>query len=202
MTSKYNVSNPPLFASGHYYCTNDFQFSISTVNQTVTKPTVLKNNSGITLLYFREGHGEIVVNSRAYPIEKGILMCLASYHYFQLNPSTAPIELVQCQLSYDTFLYIAANPYYNFSKITHAIHPLTSHFEKDALKSVEILLDELIEITNRRLKKEKLNTKKTLGQKSNITDNPPHKIGKQEFLLCMRLVGILHQTYRTDFLSK
>lgn len=199
ISSKYNVTNPPLFASGHYYSKNDFQFPITASNQTIIHPTVLKNNNGITLLYFHKGHGKIIVNSQCYPIERGILMCLASYHYFQLIPSHEPIELIQCQLSYDTFLYMAANPYYKFSKITLNTHPLTSLLKEDNLERVEILLKELIDITNKNQKKEKANTQKDISQKKNLIDGSTHKIGKKEFLLSMKLMGILHKTYKNDF---
>lgn len=96
---------------------------------------------------------------------------------------------------------MAANPYYKFSKITLNIHPLTSLLRDDTLEMVETLLEELTEITNRNLKKEKVNTQKNIGQKGNINDSVPHKIGRNEFLLCMKLVGILHKTYKIDFWS-
>src|SRR5690625_4516862 len=140
MTSKNNINYQPLFASGDYYSKNKFQFPITEVNQTVTNTTVLKNNNGITLLYFRDGPGSIIVNSKQYPIKKGFLICLGSYHYFQLKPSNKPMELVQCRLSYDTFLYMAANPYYNFSEITLNAQPLTSLLEDDMLERTEIII--------------------------------------------------------------
>lgn len=199
ITSKYNVTNPPLFASGHYYSKSDFQFPIVAFNQILTHPTVLKNNNGITLLYFSKGKGKIIINSKAYPIEKGILMCLASYHYFQLIPSLEPIELIQCKISYDTFLYMAANPYYKFSKITLNTHPLTSLLKEDNLDRVEVLLKELIETTNKNMKKEKANTQKDISQNITLAEDNTHKIGKKEFLLSMKLIGILHKTYRNDF---
>lgn len=201
ITSKCNLNNPPLFASGHYYSKTDFQFPITTITQTVIQTTVLRNNPGITLLYFSKGHGKIMVNSKAYPIKRGIFMCLGSYHYFQLIPSSEPIELTQCQLSYDTFIYMAANPYYDFSTITLNVQPLTALLKGDTLKSVEIILKELKERTNINLKKEKINTEKSMGQRRNIIDTSQHKIRKKEFILSMRLMGILHKSFQSDFWS-
>lgn len=199
MTSKNNINYPPLFASGHYYSKKDFQFPITAVNQTVAHTTVLKNNDGITLLYFRNGRGTIIVNSRQYPIQRGVLICLGSYHYFQLKPSNGSMELAQCRLSYDTFLYMAANPYYNFSEITLNVQPLTSLLEGDMLERTEIVIEELIDTTSRSRKNDKTNTQKDIDQRGSPMNSFLHKSGKTEFFLCMRLMGILQKTYRKDF---
>jgi len=201
MASKNNINYPPLFASGHYYSKTDFKFPITAVNQTVTHTTVLKNNEDITLLYFRNGQGTIIVNSIQYPIQRGILICLGAYHYFQLKPSNGSIELVQCRLSYDTFLYMAANPYYNFSEITLNVQPLTSLLEGDMLERTEIVIEELIDITSRSRKKNKTNAQKDIGQRGSMMDSFPYKSGNTEFFLCMRLMGIMQKTYQKDFWS-
>lgn len=198
MKDKNNISYPPIFVSGQYYTKKDFQFSITAVNQTITHPTVLKNNNGITLLYFRNETGTIIVNSRQYPIKRGFLICLGSYHYFQLNPSNKPMELVQCRLSYDTFLYMAANPYYNFSEITLNVQPLTSLLEGDMLDRVEIVIEELIKATSKSRKK---GNTKDITQKESIIDGFMPRSGTTEFFLCMRLMGILQKTNIKDFWS-
>lgn len=198
ITKKYNILNPPLFASGHYYSKNFFQFPITAVNQTISHTTALKNNNGITLLYFRDGQGKIIVNSKSYPIQNGTLICLGSYHYYQLKPSSLTIELIQCQLSYDTFLYMAANPYYRFSTITLNTCPLTALLENDELKRVEILLEEIIEITNKNLERQKISTQKDVEQIRTNENHISHKIGRTEFLLCMKLIGILHKNYQNN----
>lgn len=199
MTSKNNINYPPLFASGHYYSKKDFKFPITAVNQTVTHTTVLKNNDGITLLYFRNGEGTIIVNSKPYTIQRGVLICLGSYHYFQLKPSNGSMELVQCRLSYDTFLYMSANPYYNFSEITLNAQPLTSLLEGDMLERAEVIIEELIDKTNKSRKKSKTNTQKDIHQRGSITDSDLHKSGNVEFFLCMRLMGIMQKTFQKDF---
>lgn len=198
MKDKNNISYPPIFASGQYYTKKDFQFSITAVNQTITHPTVLKNNNGITLLYFRNETGTIIVNSRQYPIKRGFLICLGSYHYFQLKPSNKPMELVQCRLSYDTFLYMAANPYYNFSEITLNVQPLTSLLEGDMLDRVEIVIEELIKATSKSRKK---GNTKDITRKESIIDGFMPRSGTTEFFLCMRLMGILQKTNIKDFWS-
>ena len=62
--SKNSINYPPLFASAKYYSKEDFQFPVTAVSKIVTSQTVLKKNSGITLLYFRDSNGKIVVNTR------------------------------------------------------------------------------------------------------------------------------------------
>lgn len=193
------INNPPFFASSQYYSKEEFQFPITAVNQTVNNTTVLKNNNGITLIFFQNGQGSIVINSKEYQIQRGILICLGSYHYYQLKPANGPIELTQCRLSYDTFLYMAANPYYNFYEINLNIKPLTSLLEGDMLERTEIIIKELVDSTNRSRKKDKINTQKYMGQGENIKDRFVHKSGRTEFFLCMRLLGILQKTYLTDF---
>ena len=87
--SKNSINYPPLFASAKYYSKEDFQFPVTAVSKIVTSQTVLKKNSGITLLYFRDSNGKIVVNTREYPVSRGTLMCLGAYHYFQFFPGDA-----------------------------------------------------------------------------------------------------------------
>lgn len=200
MEGKYNITNPPLFSSGHYYSKKYFSFPITAIKQTFTLETALKNNNGITLLYCQSNSGKIIINSKSYKIRKNMLMCLGSYHYFKFIPTNEPIQLIQCQLSYDTFIYMAANPYYKFSKITLDGHPLTSLLDNNNAKQVEILLGEIIEITNKKAKKEIENSKKSNNKFETQTHNKlPHKIGIDEFLLCMKLIGILHKTYQSNF---
>lgn len=102
--SKNSINYPPLFASAKYYSKEDFQFPVTAVSKIVTSQTVLKKNSGITLLYFRDSNGKIVVNTREYPVSRGTLMCLGAYHYFQFLPEDEPMKVEQCRFSYDTFL--------------------------------------------------------------------------------------------------
>lgn len=195
MKSNNKINNPPFFASGQYYSKKDFQFPITAVNQIVTHTTVLKNNNGITLLFFRNGQGSIIVNSKEYQIQRGILICLGSYHYYQLNPVNGPIEFTQCRLSYDTFIYMAANPYYNLYEINLNIQPLNSLLEGDMLERTEVIIEELIETTNKSRKKDNTITK-DLRQMGSTKDGFLHKSGRTEFFLCMRLIGILQKTYR------
>lgn len=203
MENRYNISNPPLFASGHYYSKKYFSFPITAVKQVFTRETALKNNNGITLLYFQSNSGKIIINSKSYKTRKNMLMCLGSYHYFKFIPTNEPIQLIQCQLSYDTFIYMAANPYYKFSKITLDGHPLTSLLDDNNAKRVEILLGEMIEITNKKAKKETKDSNKETNKSTTQTHNKlPPKMGIDEFLLCMKLIGILHKTYQSNFWSE
>ena len=200
MEDKYNITNPPLFSSGHYYSKKYFSSPITTTKQTFTMETALKNNNGITLLYFQSNSGKIIINSKSYKTRKNMLMCLGSYHYFKFIPTNEPMQLIQCQLSYDTFIYMAANPYYKFSKITLNGHPLTSLLNDNNSKQVEILLEEMIEITNKKARKETENSEKITDKSTTQTYNKlPHKMGIDEFLLCMKLIGILHKTYQSNF---
>lgn len=173
---KSTVNYPPLFASSRYYSKKEFQFPITASNKTINNTTVLKHNNGITLLYFRDGQGKIIINTKEYPIHKGFLMCLGAYHYFQFKPDPGPLELTQCRLSYDTFLYMAANPYYSFSELTLAVNPLTSLLEGHMLERTEAALDELVAATIRHKKKG----------------------GEIEFLLCMKVMGIMQKTFNRD----
>ncbi|WP_028829355.1 hypothetical protein [Proteocatella sphenisci] len=198
MTCK-NNNYPPIYASGHYYSKKEFTFPINAVNQTVNNTTVLKNNSGITLIYFRSGEGSIIINSKPYEIKRGMLICLGSYHYFQIKPSNVSIELMQCRLSYDTFLYMAANPYYDFSEITLNPKPLTALLEGEMLERAENIIEELVDTSSKSRKKENCSKYKDLSQSGNISDRFLHKSGNTEFFLCMRLIGILQKTYQVDF---
>lgn len=175
MSKKGNVFYPPLFSDADYYSKKDgFRFPVTTIEKSVSKPTVLKNYNGITFFYFRNNAGKIIVNSIEYPVQRGTLMLLGAYHYFQIVPDEGrTIEVVKCRLSYDAFLYMAANPYYCFSEITLARIPLSSTLEGSMLERTESLLDRLIRATIRHNKKG----------------------GETEFLLCMRLLGILQHTH-------
>lgn len=198
MTCK-NNNYPPIYASGHYYSKKDFQFPVTAVKKTVSSSTVLKNNNGITLIYFCGGNGTIVINSKPYKIQKGMLICLGSYHYFQIRPSGEPIDLVQCRLSYDAFLYMAANPYYNFSEITISAKPLTAVLRDDMLERAEIIVREMVESTSKSSKRNIENTDKETSSSKNSLNDFIHKSGDTEFFLCMRLMGILQKTYQKDF---
>lgn len=198
MTSK-NNNHPPIYASGHYYSKKDFQFPVTAVKKTVSSTTVLKNNNGITLIYFCGGSGSIVINSRPYPVQKGMLICLGSYHYFEIKSSGEPIDLVQCRLSYDAFLYMAANPYYNFSEITISAKPLTAILKDDMLERAEIIVREMVESTARSRKRNMENADKDTSSSNNSLNDFIHKSGDTEFFLCMRLMGILQKTFQKDF---
>lgn len=194
INNKYNITNPPLFASGNYFRKKNFQFPITTTSQLITHCTALKNNVGITLLYFKNGQGEIIVNSKSYPLQSGMFICLSSYHYFQINPLTQSIELTQCQISYDTFLYMAANPYYKFSKIIFNDKPLISLLRDDILIRIERLFEQLTEATNRNLRKEQIVIQNNIRSQDNLTDNSIPQIETTEFLLSMKLIGLFHKS--------
>lgn len=101
-------------------------------------------------------------------------MCLGAYHYFQIVPDeNKTIEVIKCRLSYDAFLYMAANPYYYFAEINLASIPLSSSLEGKMLERTEDLLERFIKTTIRHNKKG----------------------GETEFLLCMRLLGVLQHTH-------
>ena len=163
MSKKGNVFYPPLFSGADYYSKKDgFRFPVTTIEKSVSKPTVLKNYNGITFFYFRNNAGKIIVNSIEYPVQRGTLMLLGAYHYFQIVPDEGrTIEVVKCRLSYC------------FSEITLARIPLSSTLEGSMLERTESLLDRLIRATIRHNKKG----------------------GETEFLLCMRLLGILQHTH-------
>lgn len=173
MNNKNTKGSLPLFASAPYFSKEDFQFPVTAVNKTITETTVMKNNSGITMLFFRNGPGKVIVNTREYKVHKGFLLILGAYHYHQFCPENVPLELTQCNLSYDTFLYMSANPYYKFTELTMNVDPLTSLLEGTMLKRTEKIIDELVAATIRH----------------------HQKGGETEFFLCMRLMGIMQKTH-------
>lgn len=167
---------PPLFAGKQYYSKQIDHFPVSAVKLEQAVPTYLRKNPGIVLLYFVTDSGKIAINSRIYPVKSGMLMCLGAYHYFQLLPEEGkPMQLYQCRFDYDTFLYMAANPYYEFRYLTMAVEPLTSLFHGAVKTHIEELLASFTALSARH---------KQRG-------------GRMEFLLCMQLVGYL-QHYHTD----
>lgn len=142
-----------------------------------------KKYMGITPLEYRshilhKGEGSIIINSKPYPIKRGMLICLGSYHYFQIKPSNVSIELMQCRLSYDTFLYMAANPYYDFSTITLNPKPLTALLEDGMLERAENIIEELVDTSSKSRKKENSSTYKDTVRSENISDRFIHKSGK------------------------
>ena len=170
---KNHINYLPLFASAKYYSKEEFQFPVTAVSKTITSQTVLKKNSGITLIYFRDSNGKIVVNTREYPVSQGTLMCLGAYHYYQFSPESGPMRIEQCRFSYDTFLYMAANPYYHFSELTLSTEPLTAHLTGELRERTEKVVDALVE----------------------TSDRHHQKGGMTEFLLSMRLMGFLQKTF-------
>lgn len=176
MKNQNNMYCLPLFASSPYYCKKDFQFPITAVPKTITATTVLKNNSGITILFCRDGRGKVIVNTREYPIHRGYLIILGTYHYHQITPESESLEITQCRLSYDTFLYMAANPYYKFTELTLNADPLASLLDGKMLERTEHLVDELSAVTAKHKKRG----------------------GETEFYLCMKLMGIIQKTYNKN----
>ena len=166
-------TNAPLFPGSNYYSKTQFAFPIKAVRMNIMATTALRHNDGITLLYFKSGTGTLIVNTKEYEIEKGFLVCLGAYHYFQISPSQKNIEVMQCRLSYDTFLYMAGNPYYHFYELTVNDDPLASRLTGKDLIRTEELLDQLVEVTNKN----------------------SQSFNQQSFLLCMRLMGILQKTH-------
>lgn len=173
MKNRDKLNNLPLFASAPYYSKKEFQFPISAVTTTVKHTTVLKNNSGITILYFHRGCGRIIVNSREYLIHKGLLMVMGAYHYYQFKPDSGDMELTICRLSYDTFLYMAANPYYKLTELTLNVDPLTSLLEGGMLERTEAIVRKL----------------------ALASAKHKQKGGETEFLLSMKLMGIIQKTH-------
>lgn len=173
MKNSDKLNNLPLFASAPYYSKKEFQFPISAVTAVVKHTTVLKNNSGITILYFHQGCGRIIVNSREYLIHKGLLMVMGAYHYYQFKPDSGDMELTICRLSYDTFLYMAANPYYKLTELTLNVDPLTSLLEGNMLDRTEAIVRKL----------------------SLASAKHKQKGGETEFLLSMKLMGIIQKTH-------
>lgn len=199
MSSKSDYKYLPIFSSGHYYSKDEFQFPLSASLIQVDRPSVLKNQDGISLLLFRKGEGEIVINSVTYPLRPGLLICLGSYHYFKFIPKEEPLEFVQCRLSYDAFLYMAANPYYNFSTLTLNIEPLATLLSGQALERASRVFDDLIRVTEwSRAKK----SEKEKGGNLCLDTGFTHKSGDMEFYLCMRLMGILQKYYSNEFWEK
>lgn len=195
MATKKGPIHSPLFPSSHYYAKKDFQISITAFRQTITHETVLKNNYGITLMYFYGNSGSIIVNSIEYPVQRGALICLGSYHYFQLKPAGKPMPIAQCRLSYDTFLYMAANPYYKLSEINLNIKPLFSLLDEDMSHRTELIIEELIELSDKKRQKNKASVQQNMNTDKKVSGNFLHKSGRTEFYLCMRLMGILQKTY-------
>lgn len=174
MKNSDKLNNLPLFASAPYYSKKKFQFPTSAVTATVKHTTVLKNNSGITILYFHHGSGRIIVNSREYLIHKGLLMVMGAYHYYQFKPDPGyDLELTMCRLSYDTFLYMAANPYYKLTELTLNIDPLAYLLEGNMLERTEAIVRKL----------------------SLASAKHKQKGGETEFLLSMKLMGIIQKTH-------
>lgn len=166
---------PPLFAAKQYYSKQIDHFPISAVKITQEQPTYLRKNPGIILLYFVSDSGRIAINSRIYPVKGGMFMCLGAYHYFQLLPEAGkPMQLYQCRLDYDTFLYMAANPYYEFHQLTMSVEPLTAAFSGGMKAHVERLLEEF----------------------TALSVHHKQRGGRMEFLLCMQLVGYLQKFHK------
>lgn len=176
MGKKNNINYLPLFASSPYYSKKEFQFPITAVNKTVANTSVLKNNSGITLLYVRGGQGKIIINTREYPVQRGLLMVLGTYHYYQVQPDEIPLEITKCRLSYDTFLYMAANPYYRLYELRLNVDPISCLLDGRMLIRTEQVLDELVAVTAKH----------------------KHQGGETEFFLCMKLMGIMQKTHNND----
>ena len=195
MANKKGPIHSPLFPSSHYYARKDYQISITAFRQTVTHETVLKNNYGITLMYFYGDSGSIIVNSVEYPVQRGAFICLGSYHYFKLKPSGQPMNIAQCRLSYDTFLYMAANPYYKLSEINLNRKPLFPLLDEETANSTEPIIEELITLSDKKRLKNKANVHQNMKDDKKVSGNFLHKSGSTEFYLSMRLMGILQKTY-------
>ncbi len=161
------------FASLDYFSEKILQLPITAVDKTITKPTALRNNEGITLVYFRSGHGKIVVNSTPLPVGRGCLLSLGSYHYYQLQPESESLQYSECNLSYETFLFMAASPYYDFPVITLQRIPLTCLLDETMISRTERVVDQLVKISLK----------------------PRQKSPETAFFLIMRLMGILQKTY-------
>ena len=168
---------PPLFASKQYYSGQIGNFPVSALLREQDAPTYLRKNPGILLLYFLSDHGKIIINSQSYPIRSGMLMCLGSYHYSQLVPEPgSPFRFYCCSFDYATFLYMAANPYYEFRKLTMAADPLTAVFSGRLKIHIEQLLERITALSARH---------KQRG-------------GRGEFLLCMQLIGYLQKHHKEN----
>lgn len=161
------------FASLDYFSEKILQLPVAAVDKSITAPTALRNNEGITLMYFRGGHGKIVVNATPLPVKRGCLLSLGPYHYFQLQPESESLEYSECNLSYETFLFMAASPYYDFSVITLQRIPLTCLLDEAMILRTERVIDQLVKLSLK----------------------PRQKSAETAFFLIMRLMGILQKTY-------
>lgn len=173
MTNKDKSGQSVPFASMDYFSEKILLLPITAVDKSISNTTVLRNNQGITLFYFRSGHGKIIVNSTPLDVSAGSLLSLGSYHYFQVQPESETLEYAECNLSYETFLFMAASPYYEFSVITLQRIPLTC------------LLDEAMI----------LRTERVVNQLVKLSLKPRQKSAETAFFLIMRLMGILQKTY-------
>ncbi len=180
---KKDTRYPPFYASNTYYSNID-ETTIPVIahRQSYQSATALKKNPGITLLYFLDDHGKIIVNTESYPVSQGLFICMGIYHFFQLipDPEKGPMELIQMRMNYHTFLYMVANPYYNFRQLNISSRPLfsqpNSEMNKLALSSLEKL------VTSSALQEEKNN--------------------KNRLLLGMKIMGIFQKFLDCSFFPK
>ena len=72
---KNNGFSQPMI-SFEYFFDDDRALKIRTVQRRTSSPTNLRHNEGITLLFVRQGRGEVAVNTHRLPVERGTLMAL------------------------------------------------------------------------------------------------------------------------------
>ena len=164
---KNNGFSQPMI-SFEYFFDDDRALKIRTVQRRTSSPTNLRHNEGITLLFVRQGRGEIAVNTHRLPVERGTLMALSDYQHYQLIPARhSSIEYVECQFEYLLYLFFMSSPYCQFSVPGFGSIPVVATVSGELLATTERLMELLVKSHQR------------------------ERSGQREVLQVMELMGVL-----------
>ncbi len=171
---KNNGFSQPMI-SFEYFFTDTSALQIRTVLRTAARTTNLRHCDGLALIFVRRGRGELIVNTRRFPIERGSLFMLSDYQFYQLSPARrSELEYVECQFSYRLYLFFVSSPYFRFTVPGFGPDPVIAKLEGKYLETAERLM-------NLQLKSQER-----------------ERSGQREVLQVMELMGILVRSSRAE----
>lgn len=164
---KNNGFSQPMI-SFEYFFDNEQVLKIRTVQRRASAPTSLRHNECITLLFIKQGYGEIAVNTHRLPVERGTLMALSDYQHYQIFPAGhTSMDYVECQFEYLLYLFFMSSPYCQFSVPGFGSIPVVASVSGELLSTTERLMDLLVKSHQR------------------------ERSGQREVLQVMELMGVL-----------
>jgi len=139
---KLKYSTP--FCSRNYFSENLLPSEIHAGRKTIRQQLLFSQNDELELLLIRRGEGTLTVNTKEYPLSRGMLFCFSPHHFHKLSlPVGHTLEVSECHVNSGVYFYITACPYFIADEKTVPYPPLRAVLDEDHTRKVTALMDQI-----------------------------------------------------------